>query len=84
MRMMTEDQIPEFVRDIAETGCDIWAVGEDAYVIADADLPDDVYDAIEPELIRISSKYGQRDHLLLQIVAYLHSIGRSYPPPYRH
>lgn len=81
---MTEDQIPEFVRDIAETGCDIRAVGEDAYVIADADLSDDVYEAIEPELIRISSKYGKRDHLLLQIVAYLHSIGRSSPPPYRH
>ncbi|MBD9372798.1 hypothetical protein IB238_09220 [Rhizobium sp. ARZ01] len=76
---MTEDQIPDFVREIAATGCDIRAVGDDAYVIADVDLPDDVYEAIEPELLRISAKYGRRDHLLLQIVAYLKSIGRVYP-----
>lgn len=35
MKMMREDQIPDFVREIAATGCDIRAVGDDAYVIAD-------------------------------------------------
>ena len=77
-RTMTEDEIPAFVQEIAATGCNILAVGEDSYVLADADLPDDVYDAIEPEIQRISEKYGRRDHLRLQIAAYLHSIGRVY------
>lgn len=79
MREMTEDEIPEFVREVAATGCDIRAVGDDAYVIADADLSADAFEAIEPELLRIFAKYGRRDHLLLQITAYLISIGRCYP-----
>ena len=49
-------------------------------MIADEDLPEDVYEKIEPELRRIDKAYGERDHLLLQIVEYLHSIGRSYHP----
>lgn len=81
MKKMREDQIPDFVREIAATGCDIRAVYDDAYVIADADLPEDIYQEIEPELRRIDKAYGERDHLLLQIVQYLHSIGRSFPPP---
>jgi hypothetical protein len=35
---------------------------------------------VEPELKRIWAKYGQHDHLRYEIIAYLHSIGRSYPP----
>lgn len=81
MKLMREDQIPDFVREVAATGCDICAVGDDSYVFGDADLPDDVFEAIEPELDRISEVYGERDHLLPEIVEYLHSIGRSYPPP---
>lgn len=84
MRKMTGDQIPEFVQDVLATGCDIRAVGDDAYAIADAHLPDEVYDAIEPELERISEKYGRRDHLRLQIVAYLQSIGRTQPSSHLH
>ena len=79
-RTMTEAEIPDFVREIAATGCDILAVGEDSYVVADAHLPDDVYEAIEPEIRRISEKYGRRDHLMVQISAYLKSIGRVHRP----
>jgi hypothetical protein len=81
MRMMTEEEIPDFVRDVAATGCDIRAVGSDSYVFGDADLSWEVYQKIEPELKRIADKYGSRDHLFYHIVHYLHSIGRSYPPP---
>ena len=81
MKMMREDDIPDFVRDVAATGCDIWAVGNDSYIFGDADLPWEVYQEIEPELNRISDEYGSRDHLFYDIVRYLHSIGRSYPPP---
>ena len=77
-RTMREDEIPAFVAEITATGCNISAVGEDSYVLADAHLPDDVYDAVEPEILRISEKYGRREHLRLQIVAYLHSIDRVY------
>ncbi|UDF31902.1 UNVERIFIED_ORG: hypothetical protein LHK14_22950 (plasmid) [Roseateles sp. XES5] len=78
-RKMTEEQIADFVRDMAATGCEILAVGDDSYVVADAHLPDDVYATIAPEIERISQKYGQRDHLREQIAAYLRSIGRIYP-----
>lgn len=78
---MQEDQIPDFVREVAATGCDTCAVGNESYAFGDADLPDDIYEAIERKLDRISDVYGDRDHLLPQIVEYLHSIGRSYSPP---
>ncbi|HEV7435824.1 MAG TPA: hypothetical protein VGO22_13270 [Pseudorhizobium sp.] len=81
---MTEDQIPEFVSEVLATGCDILAIGDDGYVIADCEIPDDIYETVEPALARICVKYFARDHLRYQIVAYLHSIGRAFPPPPRH
>jgi hypothetical protein len=81
---MTEEQIPEFVSAILATGCDIVAIGDDGYVIASCDLPEDVYDAVEPTLSAICTKYFARDHLRNQIVEYLHSIGRTCPSPSRH
>lgn len=76
MPRMTEDQIPSFVRDIAATGCNITAIMGVGYVIGDADLPDERYEEVAPELKRISDLYGERDHLLEQITDYLISIGR--------
>ncbi len=79
-RTMREEEIPDFVRDIAATGCDILAVGEDSYVVADGHLSDDVYATVEPEIRRISERYGRRDHLMARISAYLRSIGRIHRP----
>lgn len=81
---MTEDEIPQFVDEVLATGCDILAIGADGYVIADCDLPEDVSKAAEPALERVTDKYFARDHLKDQIVEYLHSIGRTYPPQPRH
>ena len=80
-KRMTEDQIPEFVREVAATGCNICAIGNHSYMIGDVDLPDDVYDGVKLDLKRIAEKYQARDHLRSRIVEYLHSIGRSYPFP---
>lgn len=79
MARMTEDQIPDFVRDIAATGCDITAVMGVGYVIGDSDLTDEEYEVAAPELRRISERYGERDHLLNEIASYLVSLGWFIP-----
>lgn len=73
---MREDQIPEFVTDVIASGCNIEALGDSMYFIGDADLPAEDYERIAPELAQIDRKYGPRDHLRLQIIEYLRSIGR--------
>ena len=45
-RKMTADQIPAFVQEVLATGCPIRAVGDDVYAIADAHLPDEVYERL--------------------------------------
>jgi hypothetical protein len=75
MNRMREDQIPDFVRELLAIGCDICAIGDEHYAIDDGDLAPEVG---RPKLDRISAEYGNRDHLKLEIVAYLHSIGRSF------
>jgi hypothetical protein len=84
MKVMTSSEIPAFVADIASTGCDITAVPGVGYIVGDADLPKAVYRKVQPELRRIVERYGERDHLLEEITAYLISIGRCYPLPVRH
>ena len=84
MTEMQKDQIADFVREIVATGCDIRAVGEHHYVVDDADLSEEDYATAEAELGRIWSKYGKHGHLKREIIGYLHSIGRSYPPPPIH
>lgn len=72
---MTRDQIPEFIAAILATSCDITAVGDDFYVLGDSDLP--------PKKAKVahaaSAKFGERDHLRYDIIAYLKSIGRHIP-----
>lgn len=75
---MTEDQVPEFVDAIVATGCPITAVGHDTYVFAEIDLPDEDIDRVAEEVHAICERYGERDHLRLEITGYLRSIGRFY------
>ena len=79
MKFMTEADIPQFVEDILETGCEITAVMGESYVIGDADLDLEEYLRVAPRIAEITMNYGVRDHLLPQIVIYLVSIGRYYP-----
>ncbi|QHG70137.1 hypothetical protein [Ensifer adhaerens] len=71
-RKMKPSEIPDFVSEIIAAGCDITAIGHDKYVLGDIEEQD----AALEDLDRIGDKFGERDHLKLQIVAYLWSIGR--------
>lgn len=75
-RLMKASEIPAFVEDVIDAGCDICAVGQDMYVIGDADLSPVELEAALPALKRIDRVYGDRDFLKLEIVAYLRSLGR--------
>ncbi|MFS2151438.1 hypothetical protein [Rhizobium sp. Rhizsp42] len=77
--MMSENQIPEFVQEVADTGCDITAVLGSGYLIGDADLSLEAYEIAAPRLRKIGEKHGSRDHLVSEIFEYLVSIGRYYP-----
>jgi len=84
MRVMTEEEIPAFVAEIAATGCDITGLAGIGYVIGDIDLPKSVYRKVLPKLQQVLTRYGERDYLLEEISTILISIGRSYPLPVRH
>lgn len=71
-KLMQPEEIPAFVSDIIEAGCNICAIGHDGYVIGDIEE----MDAARDELKRIVIAYGDRDPLRLEIVAYLRSLGR--------
>jgi hypothetical protein len=79
MQLMKPEEIPAFVQAIIETGCDITAIGEDRYFLGDADLPKAHYERIEPVLMDIDRRFGNRDHLRKEIVAHLRAIGRHIP-----
>ncbi len=84
MKLMEESDIPAFVQAVVATGCNITAVGDNHYLLGDADLPEPQREDVQPLLKKISEDFGHRDHLRAKIVSYLHSIGRSYPPPQKH
>ncbi len=71
-RQMDASEIPAFMFDVLEVGCDICAVGHDSYVIGEIDEQTQASRTLD----RILEKYGNRDPLRWQIVAYLWSIGR--------
>lgn len=75
-KFMKASEIPSFVEEIINAGCDICAIGSDGYVVGDADLSEEEYEIAAPELERIKEKYGDRDFLLAEIAVYLRSIGR--------
>lgn len=76
MKLMKPEQIPQFVQDLVNLGCDICAIGDVGYVFGDADLSSEKADAIAPDLRRLKETYGSRSHLEREIIAYLKSIGR--------
>ncbi|WP_095083543.1 hypothetical protein [Mesorhizobium sophorae] len=73
---MKVEEIPAFVQDVIDAGCDICAIGHEGYVIGDADLSEAEYKVARPQLARIKRVYGDRDPLLPEIVAYLRALGR--------
>ncbi|MER8816310.1 hypothetical protein [Mesorhizobium sp. M0965] len=78
---MQEKDIPTFVQSVVDLGCDICAVGHFGYVFGDVDLPPAQREAIQPQLRLIDETYGERDHLMAEIIAYLRSIGRYIEVP---
>lgn len=75
---MRKDQIPDFIEEIIATGCPITAVGHNMYVIAEIDAPEEDVERLAEEVQAICDRYGARDHLQLEIVAHLRSLGRFY------
>lgn len=69
---MRKDDIPSFVSELVDAGAPICAVGREVYVIGDVDLADEKADVIW----EICNRYGERDHLILEIVAHLRSVGQ--------
>lgn len=76
MKRMRAEDIPRFIAELIDAGCEPIAVGE-YYVIGDTDLPQPASD-LEPKVHEITDRYGPRDHLVAEISAYLTSIGRRY------
>lgn len=75
-KLMGVNDIPAFVDEVIEAGCDICAVGHDYYVLGDLEE----MDAAGDQLQRIGEKFGDRDFLLPEIVAHLRSLGRYLDP----
>ncbi|WP_159952409.1 hypothetical protein [Rhizobium sp. 18065] len=73
---MNKTEIPKFVDEILATGTPIVAVGHDVYVFAEADVQIEDLDRVENEVHEVCERYGERDHLRQDIVAYLRQIGR--------
>ncbi|WP_352942786.1 hypothetical protein [Mesorhizobium sp. M0809] len=75
MRLMKASEIPAFVDKVIEAGCDICAIGHLGYSLGDVDgkVP-------WRKVKRIVEEFGDRDHLLPEIVAYLRSIARYIEP----
>ncbi|MEO5326199.1 hypothetical protein PV773_23055 [Mesorhizobium sp. CC13] len=73
---MQASEISTFVDAVIKAGCEICAVGHESYVLGDLEEMDTAADELE----RIDKKFGDRDFLKLEIVAYLRSIGRYLDP----
>lgn len=75
--MMTKDEIPAFIAEVVSTGCDpVALVNYDDWFIGDADLPEPRRMQVQKPLGEICERYGSRDHLHVEIVDYLRSVGR--------
>jgi hypothetical protein len=79
---VSEDQIPAFVEELLATGCPVCAIGREAYVIAEFDVPEPFAAFVSEQINAICERYGKRDHLIVQIAHYLRSIGRFVDLPH--
>jgi len=75
---MRKDEIADFVDEIIATGCPICAIGDDLYVLGEIDVAEEDMERVSSEVHEISMRYGERDHLRMEIAAYLRSIGRYF------
>ncbi|MER9580763.1 hypothetical protein [Mesorhizobium sp. M0276] len=75
IRLLKASEIPAFVDKVIEAGCDSCAIGHLGYSLGDVDGK-----APWRKVKRIVEEFGDRDHLLPEIVAYLRSIGRYIEP----
>jgi hypothetical protein len=75
-RIMRESEIPAFVQEVINSGCDICAIGYRGYVLGDIEE----MNAAQDELDRIDKAYGDRDFLKDEIIAHLRSLGRYLDP----
>jgi hypothetical protein len=73
---MRVSEIPAFIDDVVEAGCDICAVGDDKYVLGEFEEQE----AAADKLRRLDERYGNRDFLKLEIVAHLRTLGRYLDP----
>ncbi len=72
MKVMREEDIPDFINAVVSIGCNITAIGEEYYTIGDLDLPEPLCFEVQGELAKGVETFGSRDHLRMEIVAYLH------------
>jgi hypothetical protein len=73
---MRRSDIAGFVSEVIAAGAPICAVGRDVYVICETEVPDGDVRRVAEEVQAICDKYGPRDHLRLEIVWHLRSLGR--------
>lgn len=83
-RLMKASEVPAFVDAITKAGCDICAIGHHGHVLGDVDLSPAEQDVVMQKVKKIEETYGDRDFLMLEIVAYLRSIGRYPGSPATH
>jgi hypothetical protein len=75
---MERHEIPEFVAAIVAAGSNICAIGPAHYCLGD---DDEATDQVRRTVNAIVERYGDRTHLLLEIVEYLQMRGRFIDIP---
>lgn len=73
---MRRSEIPRFVSEVIAAGAPICAVGHDVYLVCETEVPDADIRRVAEEVQAICNNFGPRDHLRLEIVWHLRSLGR--------
>ncbi|CAN7657794.1 hypothetical protein LJR030_002029 [Rhizobium sp. LjRoot30] len=75
---MERHEIPEFVAAIIAAGSNICAIGPAHYCLGD---DEETSDEVRQNVNAIVQRYGERSHLLMEIVQYLQLRGRAIDIP---